>query len=186
MARRQPAQHGPAAAVLDVDVKVDLTAPDIFGAIRLGMLDGLIETQREVRTQLAAFTHGHGDGRRGLGHAAQTLRSKLFRGPRGFLGVTGWGPRQFYMHILEHGAVAHFIASRESEVTHGRRNLLTRVKALKIQTSGGLVFRRSAHHPGIRPRPILATAAANVEPRIVALINQRIANALEIRRGPNV
>lgn len=179
MARRQPAQHQPGVGALEITVNVDLNPPDLRAAMRAGMIQALAATQQEIRATMGAFFHGRWQGppRKG-GHAAEALRSKLFSTQSGFLGVTGWGPEHFYLHILEHGARAHLIRSREFSGRGRRRRRLANPAELKFAGPDGILFRRQVRHPGLRPRPFMATAARGVEPRVVAIFNQRIADAI--------
>lgn len=178
MARREPARNAPAAATLDFTLNVDLTVPEIRNAVRQGMLDSLRTVEDAVLQTLGSTFRGHFPRNRGIPPAASALRSKLFDGPRGFLGVTGWGPKYFYLHIQEHGAKPHVIRARGFTGT-GRRRRRIEPKQLVIPVGGASpVYRSMVRHPGLRPRRFLLQAATLAEPRILSIMKTRIAEVI--------
>jgi hypothetical protein len=166
-------------------VTADLKQPEIRSAVRQGMLESLVALEDAATASVGLFFRGHGTPRRAqTGHAADSVRSKLFEGPPGFLGVTGWpAPDFFYLHILEHGAKSHEIKSTEFVGRGRRRRRVKDRKRLKIGTGGNPLFRWAVTHPGLRPRPFMATAGRTAEPRIVTIMNERIGDAIEAVNG---
>ena len=60
--------------------------------------------------------------------------------------------------FIEHGTRPHTIAARNA-------------RALRFNTSGGVVFARSVQHPGTKPNPVLGNALERSQAGIVEIVN---------------
>lgn len=161
-------------------IPVDPVAQAIVEAHRRAVTTLLNEVTKNLSGRVVQSPRAGPRPARGRSPLRSGLMAKIVQAKTGeTVSTVGFDKRvAFIARFLEQGTGAHDIRPKfRGRFRRGRQR--RRGRALAFVLGGAQVFTRRVRHPGVRPRPILASAVQQAEPAIRADFAATLGKALD-------